>query len=254
MSALALRPSSGVGLAAHRGALAAVVATTTAGWLLLAWWSTSPVGRWFAHDDLGSGPRSGGPSAAVLLVLIGWLVMVIAMMLPLVTKRLLDDRPAVQLAGWLVPWTMVGAAVLAGDLALHAAVDRAAVDRAALNQAAVDDLVAPALLVSVGLWQCTARTARALGACTTRLEHAPSPASWVAFARGLDLGRGHTVACGPLMVLAFAVGMHRLDLMAALTLAMAAEQVAPQPARLARAVGAALIAAGIGIGIGIMLL
>ena len=45
-------------------------------WALLVWWGSSPTGRLFAHQD------ASGRAGFLPLVLVGWVVMTTAMMLP----------------------------------------------------------------------------------------------------------------------------------------------------------------------------
>ena len=66
-----------------------------------------------------------------------------------------------------------------------------------------------------------------------------------AFRHGLELGLGCSRSCGPLMLALLVTGLMEPLAMAAVTLAITAERLAPAPLRVARAVGLAMLAGGV---------
>ena len=112
-------------------ALALVVLSGLA-WLALWLWDRSPYGRYLSHHAL----EAVRGNAALLVVFVGgWVVMVVAMMLPtslpLITMfgRVVSKRPdnavlsVLLITGYVAIWTLFGAAAHTGDRAVHAAVN-----------------------------------------------------------------------------------------------------------------------------------
>src|SRR5207237_9214090 len=101
------------------------------GWVTLALWGQSPFARYLSHHSLEQ-VRGGGP--LMLVFVAGWLVMLLAMMLPttlpLVTMfdRLVGARTdrrrllTLLLVGYLSIWILVGMLIYVGDSGLHTAV------------------------------------------------------------------------------------------------------------------------------------
>ena len=106
-------------------------------WLSLALWSASPWGRYLHHD---AGPGGGldiavGLPLEVGLFAAGWVLMIVAMMLPssvplvLIFAGVVGRRPrpgtlvGLLLAGYLVTWTAFGVAAWVLDRGIHAAVE-----------------------------------------------------------------------------------------------------------------------------------
>jgi predicted metal-binding membrane protein len=99
-------------LAASLAALAGIA------WIALAAWSASPYARYLHHDGAGASLQAGEAGLFVL----GWVVMIVAMMLPssiplvLVFAAVVGRRPrprllvGLLLAGYLVAWAAFGAA------------------------------------------------------------------------------------------------------------------------------------------------
>jgi len=71
------------------------------------------------------------------------------------------------------------------------------------------------------------------------------PAAFGAWRHGLRLGVRCSLSCGSLMLALLAIGMMDLVAMAAVTLAITAERLAPAPLRVARVAGVAIVVAGV---------
>src|SRR5262245_63971989 len=105
-------------------------------WLTLWLWGQSPYGRLLNHDALSGADLNNG--LVVLVIVVGWTLMVVAMMLPTslplvalfhrLTRQRQDHMLLVCLliAGYLSMWTLFGLIVHLGDGLLHAAVEQCA--------------------------------------------------------------------------------------------------------------------------------
>jgi predicted metal-binding membrane protein len=203
------------------------------------------------HDSLLEGGPGFGP--ALLLFLVGWQVMVAAMMLPssLPLVRMFmaasagapDRRRALAafLGAYAVVWSGFGLLAFGGDAALHAAV--ASSPWLASN----DWAIAPSVLLLAGAFQFTPLKDACLRAC----RH---PASFLRrhYRRGprgaFELGARHGLfcvgCCWALMLVMFAAGAASLIWMAALTALMVHEKTRPSGARTVPLTGVVLLAAG----------
>src|SRR5690606_5536121 len=108
-------------------ALGSHVALVAGAWLALVLIHYSPHGRYFGHEVLGESALA--PPAAAGLFTAGWLIMIVAMMLPAalpVLARLLRGGAVGHVATWLVgnlsPWLLLGFAFGAADLVVHSVV------------------------------------------------------------------------------------------------------------------------------------
>lgn len=182
-----------------------------------------------------------------------WMAMTVAMMLPTVTPTLWRYRQALggggaarpglaaalAGAGYFSIWLGVGAAVFALGATLAAAEMR----QPLLSGAA--PFAAGAVVLLAGCSQLTAAKARGLARCR-ELPSEDSPSGAVAaFRHGLRLAVGCVRCCGGLMAVLLMVGITDVGAMAAVAAAIAAERLAPSGERVARAVGALTIAAGL---------
>jgi predicted metal-binding membrane protein len=155
------------------------------------------------HDALFRGGQVG--PAAVGWFLVGWQLMVVAMLpgsfpaLRRVAAR--RARVAPFLAGFGAVWTAFGWAALSLDSAVHRTVDQYA------WLGARPYLVAAGLLVAVGLWQLAPLTSRCLAECRAwALAPGPDTSVRAGLANGARYG-GFCLGCdGGLMLLMFAVG------------------------------------------------
>src|SRR5919206_1127808 len=110
--------------------VALMVGLIALAWLALWIWGQSPYGRFLHHHELSESDLRNGLS--VLIIVAGWLLMLVAMMLPTslplvaLFHRLTRQRPdhvslvLLLIAGYLAVWTLFGVAVLFGDGLLHA--------------------------------------------------------------------------------------------------------------------------------------
>src|SRR6266576_3385880 len=102
-------------------------------WLTLVIWGQSPYSRYLSHHSLDEVRGGGG---LMLVFVAGWLVMLVAMMLPtslplvvLFNRMTLSraDRPrllGLLLLGYLSVWAVFGLFVYLGDGLIHEAVER----------------------------------------------------------------------------------------------------------------------------------
>jgi predicted metal-binding membrane protein len=215
--------------ARHLGAWLAV-----AGWASLAvMWITGSASV-FGHDQEGL--------LAILAVgpfLVGWIVMVAAMMLPstLATLRWVDQGSAAEanvgvprfMVGYFFAWTLFGAAAFAGDGILH------------LSVASMPWLAERPSLI-VGGAAMFAGLAELLGRTPPPVLPTTSPGGG-----SFSLGKAHAVdrirRCWPLMLFAMAVGMTSPAWMVGLTFVMALER-RPRASTALRVIGLVVFALG----------
>jgi predicted metal-binding membrane protein len=244
-----------------------MAALAGAAWVALWLCERSPYGRYLDHggDWMRSGPAgrlcAALPAGEIVLpaalYVVGWLLMLTAMMLP-ATLPLLDifrrltayrtDRRvlmALVIAGYLAAWAVFAVAAHALDGALLALARRSA--WLTFN----GWVVGAAVLAVAGLYQFSALKYRCLDACR-------SPLSFVighwrggggarrklqAFRLGAHHGAFCIGCCWSLMLLMFVVGTGSVGWMLMLGAVMAAEKNLPWGRRLAAPVGAALLLA-----------
>jgi predicted metal-binding membrane protein len=239
--------------ARDRTTLVAVLAVLVAtAWLSLWLWDASPYGRYLHHDT----PAGLGTLLEVGLFVAGWLLMIVAMMLPstiplLATFRALVGtrrRPGLlvtlAVVGYLVTWTAFGLAAWIGDRAVHAVVD--AVPWLAANPR----LVLAATFVVAGAYQFTALKYRCLDACRSPLGfvlnrwHGRNE-RWEAVRLGIAHGLFCVGCCWSLMLVMFAVGLGSAAWMLALGAITAVEKNTAWGRRLGRPLGIVLLLAGL---------
>src|SRR5438128_6499745 len=230
------------------GALTGLVALT---WLSLWTLGRSPYVR-LAHAH----GASGNGTWTVYLAVAGWLLMVVAMMLPTsfplvaLFHSFVRERPnrarltTMLVAGYLGSWTLLGFIVYAGNNLVHSVVDQSAWLSANLWV-----LVAGTLLLA-GLYQFTPLKHKCLEKCR-------SPLSFVmqhwhggrgheeAFRLGIHHGLFCIGCCWSLMLLMLAVGVGNLAWMLVLGAVMAVEKNMPWGRRLSAPLGAILIGAAL---------
>lgn len=197
------------------------------------------------------GPAAGGgghaahaaPALASAAWLVGWCLMVVAMMLPAAVPLVRDvagtgpapgaaRQRAFASAGYLGVWGASGLAVL-GVLALAV------------------DAPAGVVLAAVGLHQLSPLKRRALTACRSHARllppgwaGGPDP-SGVALRAGVSHGLASVACCGPLMLAVTLVAMDQPLLMLVAACAMTAEAATPLGPRITRPAGAALLLTGL---------
>jgi predicted metal-binding membrane protein len=219
-----------------------------AGWLLLYWGATnmdSPAAQLTM-------PMSDWSAANWLAVFIMWAVMMAAMMLPttvpmvsvfgaLNKTRGEAGRTVAFVAGYLALWTAFGASATAAQWVLQA--------RGLLSPMIVSmsPVLSGALLVIAGIFQFTPLKHACLRTCRAPLGFLLTDwraGLWGAARMGIRHGFYCLGCCWALMALLFVGGAMNLLWVAALTLLVAMEKLAPKGDILAKALGALMIGAG----------
>jgi len=228
-----------------------LVALAVSAWLALWLWGSSPYGRYLHHEG-GAGPL---PLEASLFAA-GWVLMIVAMMLPsslplvltfgaLVRRR---RRPgmlvALVLAGYLAVWGAFGLAAWVLDRGIHAAVDSLP------WLAAHPQLILGATLLAAGLWQFSPLRDKCLDECRSPLGFVLNRWRGVseraeAFAMGIAHGAFCIGCCWSLMLVMFGVGLANVTAMLALGGITAVEKNLPAGRRLTRPLGLLLVLAAI---------
>jgi predicted metal-binding membrane protein len=184
-----------------------------------------------------------------------WVVMMAAMMLPSLVPTLWRYRQAVVNTGetridWLTAivgtgyffvWTVFGMVAYPLGVAL-AAVER---QQPALARAA--PIATGVVVLLAGALQFTTWKARHLACCREPVGHGrtlPVDAA-TAWQHGLRLGFHCSCCCAGLMAILIAIGVMDLRAMTVMTAAITVERLAPAGERVARAIGAVVVAAGL---------
>jgi predicted metal-binding membrane protein len=230
------------------GALGALAGTA---WLALWLWEGSPYGHYLHHGV------DGGPIALeAALFGAGWVLMIVAMMLPssiplVMTFRALVGRRrqpgrlvAMLLVGYLVVWGGFGLAAWVLDRGIHAVVD--AVPWLTEHPHVIIALT----LLAAGLWQFSPLRDRCLDECRSPLGFVLNRWRGVSERReALLMGVAHGAfcvgCCWSLMLVMFGVGISSLSAMLVLGGLTAVEKNLPQGRRLTRPLGVALILAAV---------
>jgi predicted metal-binding membrane protein len=229
-----------------------------ASWGALSLWSGSPAGRYLDHRDLEEG---GLTALTVTLFVGGWLLMIVAMMLPtslplvvtfraIVGRRPHPDRLAGLVAvAYVVTWTAVGLGLFVMDAGVHATVD------AVPWLSAHPGTITAVTLLGAGAYQFSALKYHCLDACRSPLVFVMS------YWRGarptleaLEIGLRHAAycigCCWSLMLVLFALGMGNLAWMLGAGAVMAVEKNVRGGRRLGKPLGLVLLAAGMVVLIG----
>jgi predicted metal-binding membrane protein len=228
-----------------------LVALGLAAWLTLWAWEASPAGHYLHHAG------DGGPvPLEAALFTAGWILMIVAMMLPssvplvvtfgaLVGRR---RRPGflvvLLLVGYLVVWGAFGLAAWVADRGVHAAVDGLP------WLAAHPQLIIATTLLTAGLWQFSPLRDRCLDECRSPLGFVVN--RWrgaserrEAFAMGIAHGAFCVGCCWSLMLVLFGVGLANVTAMLVLGGITAVEKNLPWGRRLTRPLGIALVVAAV---------
>jgi predicted metal-binding membrane protein len=254
----------------HRSAfLPAMGLLTVFAWLALWIWAGSPYGRYLDHGDwtrigLAASLCSSLPAGHIVLPLLlyvgGWVLMLVAMMLPTtlplleVYRRLTRRRSdralllALVIAGYLATWVAFGAAAHGLDWVLHELVRGN--DWLTFN----GWVFGAGVLVLAGAFQFSRLKYACLDKCRLPLgmvmEHWRSRhVRGQALLLGLRHGMFCVGCCWALMMLMFVVGTGSVGWMLLLGAVMAAEKNLPWGRRLAAPLGVALVAAGLGMAV-----
>jgi predicted metal-binding membrane protein len=231
--------------------VSALVVLSGAAWLALWAWQGSPNAGFLDHG----GSAAPLPLSAALFTL-GWLVMIIAMMLPssvplVVTFAALTGRRkhpgrlvALVLLGYLLVWAGFGLAAWTADLGVHAAV-------AALPWlAAHPRLILGATLLVAGLWQFSPLRERCLEECRSPLGFVLN--RWrgrserrEAFGMGVAHGAFCVGCCWSIMLVMFGVGLASLTAMLVLGGLTAVEKNRTWGRKLTKPIGIVLVLAAV---------
>jgi predicted metal-binding membrane protein len=210
------------------------------GWTMSMAWMRMPGQTW------------SGAAASFLGV---WVVMMVAMMLPCLVPTLWSYRqavgrtgetrpgrlPALLGAGYFFAWTVFGLAAFPLGVALAAVeMQQPALSRAVPIAVGVVVLIAGALQFSAWKVRHLACCREAPGrACTL-----PADAG-TAWRYGLRLGLHCSYCCAGLMAILLVIGVMDLRVMAVVAAAITVEHLAPGGERVARAIGAVVVGAGL---------
>ena len=219
-----------------------------AGWLLLYWGATN-MGSPAAQLAM---PMSDWSAANWLAVFVMWAVMMAAMMLPtampmvsvfgtLNRSRGEAGRTVAFVAGYLALWAAFGAAATVAQWMLQT--------RGLLSPMIVSmsPVLSAVVLVIAGAFQFTPLKHACLRACRAPLGFLLTDwraGLWGAARMGVRHGLYCLGCCWALMALLFVGGAMNLLWIAALTLLVAMEKLAPKGDLLAKALGALMIGAG----------
>jgi predicted metal-binding membrane protein len=182
-----------------------------------------------------------------------WMAMMVPMMLPSLVPMLSRYRRSVREAGGAHPrgltplvgvgyfavWAALGVAAYAADAGLTA------VEMHWRMPAGWPPVAAGVVLLVAGGVQLTSWKGRRLALCRQEWPGRPKSSVPGALRHGLDLGVRCSLSCGSLMLALLAIGMMDLVAMAAVTLAISAERLAPAPLRVARVAGVAIVVTGV---------
>ena len=184
-----------------------------------------------------------------------WVVMMVAMMLPSLVPMLLRYREAVGRtgetrlarltsllgAGYFFVWTVFGMAVFPLGVAL------AAIEMQRPTLAGAVPIAVGIVVLIAGSLQLTTWKARHLACCREtpgRGRALPADAG-TAWRDGLRLGLHCSQCCAGLMAILLVIGVMDLRAMAVVTAAITVERLAPAGERVARAIGAVVVGAGL---------
>ena len=220
-------------------------------------------------SSMGGMPMSGGwtmsmawmrmpgqtwPGAAATFLGM-WIVMMVAMMLPCLLPALWRYRqavgrtgeaypgrlPALLGVGYFFAWTVFGMAAFPLGVAL------AAVEMRQPALARGVPIAVGVVVLIAGALQFSAWKARHLACCREapgRVRTLPADAG-TAWRYGLRLGLHCSFCCAGLMTILLVIGVMDLRAMAVVAVAITVEHLAPSGERVARAIGAVVIGAGL---------
>jgi predicted metal-binding membrane protein len=221
-------------------------------WLALWLWDQSPYGRYLSHHALES---VRGNAALAPLFIVGWLVMVVAMMLPTslpliaLFQTMTRQRRGqgwllvLLICGYLAAWTAFGVVVYGADWGLHQAIEQSHwLTDNAWRLSALTVLTAGAFQFTRLKYQCLDKCRSPLAFIAERW-HGRS-ASREALALGLYHGLFCVGCCWAMMLLMFAMGAGSLGWMLILGSLMAVEKNLPWGRRIGKPVGVVLLALG----------
>lgn len=225
-------------------------------WIALWFWGQSPYARFLKHDELRR--EDFQDAFLVLLIVIGWILMIIAMMLPTtlplltlfyrLTQRRSDRLSLLLLliSGYLLIWMLFGVTAHLGDQVLHKAVEQSAW----LETHAW--IMGAGILIMAGAYQFTPLKYQCLDKCRSPISFITEYwrgryERWHAFQLGVYHGLFCVGCCWSLMLLMFAVGAGNLGWMFLLGVVMAIEKNMPWGRQISMPVGIFLLGWGLTI-------
>jgi predicted metal-binding membrane protein len=257
----------------RRPLAALVLGLSGLAWLSLWAWGNSPYAGYLSHDtstQLASGSPAAlawvctlgalagqpGGSALLLVFLAGWLLMIVAMMLPTslpliamfqtITRQHRQRRQIIALliVGYLAVWLVSGVVMHAGYAAWYALVARTSWLRANAWS------IGASIVLLAGVYQLTPLKYYCLDRCRSPLSFIA--AHWrggSARLQALQLGLHHGLfcvgCCWSIMLLMFVVGSSNLGWMLALGAVMAIEKNVPWGRRISAPLGGVLLTWGL---------
>ncbi|MBN3837592.1 DUF2182 domain-containing protein [Burkholderia sp. Ac-20344] len=210
-------------------------------------------GGWMAQAT-GLRPCGWGAGRTIAAMAEMWGTMTVAMMLPVLAPVLWRYRQSigplaaarstwfvvVAGAGYFAVWMALGALVFPVGAALTSAAARLPALARAMP------FVAGTVVLAAGVLQFSGWKARRLACCRHAATCVPQPRveAGAAWRHGVRAAMRCGACCGNLMAVALAAGMMDPRVMAAVTVAIAAERLVPAGGRVARIVGCAVVAGG----------
>jgi predicted metal-binding membrane protein len=224
---------------------------TAAGLVLLAWlalavWSTSPYAEWVDHARVDE--IAAPPIVRLVVFILGWTLMIIAMMLPgtlLLLARCLENKPfgarrvAPVILAYVAVWTVYGSFIYLSDGVLHEMIEQAPT---------LAGLVAPAVLLSAGVYQFTPMKRLYLSRCYidgTVFKALGQSSHCNLWALGLRHGVYCLGSCWALMLLMFVIGGINLISMLTLGALMTVERLSKRGEGVAQYLGIVIIIASV---------
>lgn len=218
-------------------------------WVVLAAWGASPFADLLNHQGIGGTGIS--PILRLGAFVAGWVLMIVAMMLPSslpllnLFRRLAAGRPdgarliTGLLLGYLAVWTLFGMVVYRADTLVHAAIAQIP------NLSAASTWIAAGVVAVAGVYQFTPLKHMCLEKCRSPysflVEHWRGRQAQDALRLGARHGLFCLGCCWTLMLLMFAIGGANLGWMLLLGAVMAAERTTRWGRHLTRPLGAALV-------------
>lgn len=182
-----------------------------------------------------------------------WMVMMVAMMLPSLMPMLrryrhgmgpTDETPvgwltAIVAMGYFFVWAVFGVAAFVVGTAL------ATIEMQQPMLARAVPIAIGLVVVTAGLFQFTPWKMRHLACCCDTPPRVLERGAGTAWQHGVRLGFHCSVCCAGLMAILLVIGVMDLRAMAAVAGAITVERLAPSTARVARAIGAVVVATGV---------
>lgn len=197
-------------------------------WLLIIASVVSGLAPGFGHGRLLGPQIAVWPGVAVFLG--GWLVMVLAMMVPTAIEG--SSAEWRQMTTFVVFWLLFGALAFVADSFLHAAVAHSG------WLIRHPSLISAGALIVGGAYQLTELKALSLRRCRESAGHVANAIGW---RRALD----SVTCCAGTMLVCFAIGMASLEWMVALAMLMLYEQRGRFGVAMATLSGLALLGSGL---------